>query len=333
MGTHHTSAPMLIGRNPRFLKQIETARRAARSNCSVLILGETGTGKELVAQTIHHYSQRREHPFLAINCGALTNDLLGAELFGHERGAFTGAMSQRDGLFVQANHGSLFLDELAELPIRQQPLLLRVLETQSVRPLGSTLEQAVDVRIIAATNRPDPCVSSHLRLDLFHRIATIVISMIPLRERADDIPAIVQHTINELRETVGPRSISPTTMGALCEYSWPGNVRELIQAVRRAAILNKQELTLDHLLPSNNRSKVPQTSATVPSAIEASIRGIMAEALAKYGSFRSAARALGVPKSTFADRAQRYGLRSQYRERQKLRKQKNPPTPNRKPGI
>jgi DNA-binding NtrC family response regulator len=361
----------LVGQNPAFRSALATAMRAAVTDCSVLVLGETGTGKELMAQAIHEASPRSAAPLVALNCGAIASQLIGSELFGHEKGSFTGAAGDRDGMFVHACGGTLFLDELGELPLEQQPHLLRVLETRHVRRLGSNCEQPIDVRLIAATNRMDAPGSSsgRLRLDLYHRLATVIIELPPLRARTDDIPLLVRAFMDEFAPGYGPREIRRRTLNALCEHPWPGNVRELRAAVQRAMALCPHELALDQLLPRRapafqdhpvarpsfasraaepgaGRSAEPGTSssaepgtsddaepgagraaesgtgrtASITSAYAASpegdcitpmeivVRERMRYALMRCGSIRRAAQALGMPKSTFADRARRLGV-------------------------
>lgn len=317
----------LQGEDRIFRRAIAMAIRAAATSCSVLIVGETGTGKELVARAIHDASPRMGGPMVAVNCGAITRELIGSELFGHEQGSFTGATSARDGVFVQANGGTLFLDELGELPKEQQPHLLRVLETRKVRPLGGNKERAIDVRMIAATNRivglGGP--GSPLRLDLYHRVATVIVPLPPLRERPGDIPILVRAFMSELGPDLGERTIAPATMRALIDYPWPGNVRELRQAVRRAMTLCRDELTLDQLLPhvkpgsTRGRRRVnrgrqkrrmricPRTTASLR-PIDLIIRDALIDALQRHASMRSAADSLGLAKSTFSDWARRLGI-------------------------
>jgi len=303
----------LIGEHPKFLEAVELATLAGRAECSVLILGETGTGKELFARVVHESSCRIDRPFVALNCGALSTELLGSELFGHVRGAFTGASSDRSGVFVEATSGTLFLDEVGELPREQQPHLLRVLETQLVRPVGSSAERPIDVRFVAATNRVDLVNSDAMRADLYHRIATVVLELPPLRERREDIPLLVEAFI--ARSCDRPRAVSPETMTALVEYDWPGNIRELLYAVKRALALCGDELTLDKLLPdepirvtrSLERDKPPSESSA---SYGERVRDVLVGALEEHGSMRKAARALGLPRSTFADRLRRYKLKA-----------------------
>jgi DNA-binding NtrC family response regulator len=347
----------LIGQDPAFRKAVTTAMRAAVTDCSVLVLGETGTGKELLAQAIHEASPRAGGPLVALNCGAIPSQLIGSELFGHEQGAFTGAGADRDGMFVHACGGTLFLDELGELPMEQQPHLLRVLETRHVRRVGSNREQPVDVRLIAATNRLDATGSSRLRLDLYHRIATVVIELPPLRARPGDIPLLVRAFMDELARDFGYRQIRSRTLRALSDHAWPGNVRELRASIQRAMALCPRELTLEQLLPRGPRASaaadapeetkrnsytevsldpdaIAWESSPAPShgasrasepdpaplapAVSLRVEGItpldtvlrerMRHALIRCGSIRRAAQALGMPKSTFADRARRLGV-------------------------
>jgi formate hydrogenlyase transcriptional activator len=315
---------------------VTTALRAAVTDCSVLVLGETGTGKELIAQAIHEASPRAQGPLVALNCGAIPGQLIGSELFGHEKGAFTGAAGDRDGMFVHACGGTLFLDELGELPIEQQPHLLRVLETRHVRRLGANTEQPVDVRLIAATNRVEGLgsTSERLRLDLYHRVATVVIELPPLRARQDDIPLLVRAFMDELARDLGHRHIRGRTLQALCDYPWPGNVRELRAAIQRAMALCPGELTLEQLLPRmappvaasvatrpRYVSRAAEPDRAAPRAhdgitpIESVLRERMRHALMRCGSIRAAAQALGMPKSTFADRARRLGVFQEARRR------------------
>lgn len=334
----------LLGKNPTFRRALAIAQRAARGQCSVLIVGETGTGKELVARAIHRESERRGGPMVAINCGAIPRELIESELFGHEQGAFTGAQHARDGVFVNAHRGTLFLDELGELPMYQQPHLLRVLETGVVRRVGGNRERTVDVRVVAATNRVQHLgtEASRLRLDLFHRIATVIVHLPPLRERPEDIPLLVRAFMAEMTPALGRHDIARSTMRALLQYTWPGNVRQLRQAIQRAMTLCPEELTLEHLLPGQlgtsgampYRSDQPSTGSsraaesqrpgvagiarplpTVPGdrrpvglrPIDIIIRDALLDALATHSSMRQAARSLGMAKSTFADWAKRLG--------------------------
>ncbi|HEY8146887.1 MAG TPA: sigma 54-interacting transcriptional regulator [Kofleriaceae bacterium] len=309
---------LMVGQDPALRAALDQATVAAGTTCNVLVVGETGTGKELVARAIHEASARALGPFVAVNCGAIPADLAGSELFGHERGAFTGAMNERDGYFVQADGGTLFLDELGELPRTQQPHLLRVLESRRVRRVGGHRERAVDIRLVSATNRLDlERETSPLRTDLYHRVATLVIELPPLRERPGDIPLLVEAFLAELEPEFGRREVAPGALEALADHPWPGNVRELRHAVHRAAALSANRLRLEDLLPRRTAVPValpPEPVAAIPLAagdlppFEVALRDLLQAAYRQHRSVRRAAAALGIPKSTFADRARRFGI-------------------------
>ena len=302
----------LLGKSETFIKALDMAKRAAAASCSVLILGETGTGKELFAQLIHKMSPRKTNPFVALNCGAISADLIGSELFGHKRGAFTGAFGDKEGLLSAGEGGTLFLDEIGELPIDQQPHLLRALETRKIRPVGDTEEKPFDVRLVAATNRMDVGQAGKaLRTDLYHRLATVVLYLPPLRERRDDIPLLVNAFLKQLEPEYGRRHLAPDVMVQLCHYNWPGNIRELKQAVERAVALCPENLEADVLLPNLKfSSAVAELTACQNPLYKEIVKDALALAYKKHGSIRRAAASLGIPKSTFADRARRFGVRT-----------------------
>jgi two-component system response regulator PilR (NtrC family) len=233
--------PNFVGRSRRMLDVFETIRKIADSPSNVMITGETGTGKELVAQAIHHESPRREGPFVSVNCGAIPERLMESELFGHVKGAFTGAVHETRGLFSAADGGTLFLDEITEIPPTVQVKLLRAIQERSIRRVGETRDWHVDVRLIAASNRDlVPAVAAGiLREDLFYRLNVIPIHLPPLRERADDIPLLVDHFIRKLARETGKdvRGITPDALAMLEGHRWPGNVRELENAIERAIVL------------------------------------------------------------------------------------------------
>lgn len=304
---------LLRGSHPTFLAALADAAKAALSDCSVLVVGETGTGKDLVARAIHERSRRAEGPFVAVNCGAIPRELIASELFGHQKGAFTGASEDREGYFAQAHGGTLLLDELGELPLELQPHLLRVLETRRVRPVGGAEERPFDVRVIAATNQLEGLgtESSRLRLDLFHRVATVVITMPPLRQRMDDLRVLVRHFLQET--DAGRRKIvSEEAWAALLAYDWPGNARELRHAVDRAVTLGETLLEPKDFFPNLNWPRLERgrrtTSGALLAPFEAPVYDEMIRMLALHGSARAAAAAMGMAKSTFADRALRWGL-------------------------
>ena len=253
----------MVGNAPAVRTVYRIIEQAAPTAASVLVYGESGTGKELVAKTIHHLSGRSRHPFIAINCAAIPESLLENEIFGHERGAFTGAMDRRPGCFELAHTGTLFLDEIAEVSPGIQAKLLRVLQERTIRRLGGQKEQAVDVRLIAATN-VDPAKAvqqGKLREDLYYRINVIGICVPPLRERAEDIPLLVESFISEFNERndKAVRAMAPDAMRVLQRYSWPGNIRELRNVIERAVILSPGEFVEADCLP-NDLSGAPPPS-------------------------------------------------------------------------
>ena len=235
----------IVGNSPKMRKIYQVIEQAAPTPASVLIIGESGTGKELVAQTIHQLSPRAEAPFVAINCAAIPETLLESEIFGHERGAFTGATDRRAGCFELADRGTLFLDEIAEMVPVTQVKLLRVLQERRFRRLGGRVEQDVDVRVIAATNvNPlDAIRDGKLRDDLYYRLNVFTIELPPLRDRKDDLPLIIQALLDEfnVRDRRNVQAVTPDAMRMLELYDWPGNVRELRNVIERATILAKGE--------------------------------------------------------------------------------------------
>jgi len=314
------------GRDAAFRATVEQGVKAAQTDCNVLIVGETGTGKDVLARVIHEASKRSTEAFVAVNCGGIPRELIGSELFGHEKGSFTGAHAERDGYFVEAYGGTLFLDEIGELPLELQPHLLRVLESRRVRRIGGASERQVDVRIIAATNRLENLGTegSKLRLDLYHRLATVVLSLPPLRERMGDLTELVQGMLAELAPEHGERTLSDGAWKALADNRWPGNVRELRHSVVRAVALGGEQLEAEHFFPelrlawSRALDDVPDAEPLVP--YERVLRGAMERAIAAHGTIRAAASHLGMPKSTFADRAQKWGLIPRERPRLPVRK-------------
>ena len=245
----------MIGMSPPMRRIYTLIEQIAPSTASVLITGESGTGKEVTARTIHDLSPRRDAPFVAVNCSAIPETLMESELFGHEKGAFTGAVARRQGCFELAHGGTLFLDEIAEMPASLQAKLLRVLEERKVKPLGSTREMAVDVRVLAATNK-DPAAAARkgeFREDLFYRLNVISLPLPPLRDRKEDIPLLAQHLINQLVEKHQrpARCLSHDALATLQAHDWPGNVRELRNVIERAVIIcPDEELQRHHLAPN-----------------------------------------------------------------------------------
>ena len=248
----------IIGSSAPLKRLLQMVQKVALSTSTVLLLGETGTGKELIARAIHNASPRRGRPYVKLNCAAMPFDLLESELFGHERGAFTGAIAQKIGRFELADKGTLLLDEVGDIPLALQPKLLRVLQEQQFERLGSGRIHRVDVRVIAATHRNLAAMvaDKKFRIDLYYRLNVFPIVLPPLRERKEDIPLLVTHFVDVFSRRMGKLidEIQPETMAALCSYHWPGNIRELQNLIERAVILAN-----DGILPNPFSAPGPQS--------------------------------------------------------------------------
>jgi DNA-binding NtrC family response regulator len=313
----------LIGQEPAFRRAITMVDVAARSDAAVLVSGETGTGKELVARAIHYLSDRASGPFIAVNCGSLTDTLLEDELFGHERGAFTDAQQRRSGLLAQAEHGTLFLDEIDTLTPRGQVALLRVLQDKTFRPLGSQREQHAEVRFVAATNAPLSTVvgSGGFRADLYYRLCVFTIALPPLRERHQDIPVLAAHFIQKhCPAGLEPPALSPAATAALVAFTWPGNVRELENAMTRAVRLCEAgTIEVEHLgLPRAEEPPAGAWSASTKFRMLKSevIRNFEQRYLASLmqqadGNVTRAARMAGKDRRDFGKLLKKYGLAGQ----------------------
>lgn len=242
----------IVTRSPLMERLLEQAGMVAQSDVSVLINGQSGTGKEIVAQAIHNASPRRDKPFVAINCGALPEQLLESELFGHARGAFTGAVSNREGLFQAAEGGTLFLDEIGDMPVALQVKLLRVLQERKVRPLGSNRDLDIDVRIISATHRdlPKAMARGEFREDLFYRLNVVSLKIPPLAERTEDIPLLANHLLRQSADRHKPfvRAFSTDAMKRLMAAKWPGNVRQLVNVIEQCVALTSSPVISDALV-------------------------------------------------------------------------------------
>jgi DNA-binding NtrC family response regulator len=318
----------IVGESAATRRLDEQIDRVCDSDVTVCIRGESGTGKELVARAIHRSSRRKGGPFVAINCAAIPASLQESELFGHERGAFTGAAGLHKGRFEQANHGTLFLDELGEMGLSTQASLLRTLQERSVRRLGGTTEIAVDVRIVCATHRDLAAEVSagRFREDLYYRLVVYPIDVAPLRERADDLPALVAHFLRKFRDDVGRpiERVSADALEALGRHAWPGNVRELQNVVHRAMLAcDGDEIELSHLPVEIRRIVLPALPAPRPQpdgARGATVdddeilplreleRRMIAKALAKTkGSPEKAAALLGISRATMYRRLSEEG--------------------------
>jgi two-component system, NtrC family, response regulator PilR len=267
-----------VGRSPKMLDVFETIRKTADSGSTVMITGESGTGKELVAQALHWESTRRSGPFVSVNCGAVPETLMESELFGHVKGAFTGAVANTEGLFAAATGGTLFLDEITEIPQTVQVKLLRAIQERQIRRVGDTKDVKVDVRLIAASNRDlgKAVADGALREDLFYRLNVIPVHLPPLRDRREDIPLLVAHFVKKLAREVGRpvRGATPEAVAVLEQYHWPGNIRELENVVERAMVLGSSEMLDVDALPTTVRQ--PRSREDLP--VELPAEGIDLEA-------------------------------------------------------
>ena len=283
-----------------------------------MITGESGTGKELVARTIHARSARGERAFLAMNCGGVSDTLLDSQLFGHRRGAFTGAVADHEGVFQAADGGTLFLDEVADIPYALQVKFLRAVQEREVVPLGSTRAAKVDVRLIAATNRDlDVEVrEGRFRSDLFYRLNVVQVALPPLRERREDVPLLIAHYIDRYAETfnVAPKTVEPAALARLARHDWPGNIRELQNLIERSfALAPDATITLESLPPSvrgDHKLDDPtvQFGDEVPS-LEATERSLIIAALRKSaGNKNEAARTLGIDRQRLYRKLEKYHL-------------------------
>ena len=314
----------LIGDSPAIREVVKVVRRAGPTDATVLVTGESGTGKEVVARALHAESRRRAKPFIALNCSALPGDLVESELFGHLRGAFTGADRDRQGLFEAADGGTLFLDEVGDLAAPAQAKLLRALEERQVTPVGSTKPVSVDVRVVAATNRPLDRLAGEggFREDLLYRLRVIALHLPPLRERREDVPAIALHFLGEMAARHGRpvRGLAEGARRALLAYDWPGNVRELRNAVERAVVLAEgEEIEVGDLPPQLLASAAPlgpvsAALADIPfaeareRAVDAFERAYLQAALERHGNVSAAARALGLHRQSLQKKLRQLGL-------------------------
>lgn len=295
---------------------LDLARRAAASDATVLITGESGTGKERVARFIHAHSPRGARPFMAINCGALPESLLESELFGHVRGAFTGAAADKEGLFEAASGGTLFLDEIGETPLSMQVRLLRAIQERRVRPVGAVKDRKVEIRIIAATNREleNMVAEGAFRKDLYYRLRVIPLEIPPLRRRKEDIPHLARTFIaHACRENhCGPCRLSPEVLDQLQAYDWPGNIRELENTIDRAVILaeRRPRIEIQDLPPDVRGARVqpPADTGAIMTLADVERDHILATLDRLGGHRKNTAKALGIGENTLWRKLKRWGM-------------------------
>jgi len=316
----------IVGASPALESVLVQVERVAPTDSTVLIQGETGTGKEVIARAIHQLSTRCGRAFIKVNCAAIPLDLLESELFGHEKGAFTGAIVQKVGRFELAHRGTLFLDEVGDLPPGVQPKLLRVLQEQEFERLGSTHTQHVDVRLVAATNRnlAEMVTRGEFRIDLYYRLNVFPVVMPPLRNRRCDIPMLVTHFVDKFSRKMGKRihDLPPATMAALSSYEWPGNIRELQNLIERAVILANDGV-LPNPLPPTGTDRVSTdtdrvTTAPALTTLKDTERTLILRTLESVGwvigGSNGAAAKLGVQRTTLINKMKRLGISRPGRE-------------------
>ena len=308
----------IVAASPPMIELLEVMERVAAFKSTVLLTGESGTGKEVMARAIHAQSPRRSDPFVAVNCGAIPETLLESELFGHAKGAFTGAERARRGLFAEANGGTLFLDEIGELPTPLQVKLLRVLQEEEVRPVGESKPRSIDVRVVAATSRDleSDVSDGRFREDLFYRLNVIHLTVPPLRERPKDIPLLVDHFFAQFRESMGKplHSVTDDALQKLVAYPWPGNVRELVNVIERAVILTTGDSITVRDLPENVISPDARSASTQDFGLRRARKALEADLirralLATAGNRTHAARLLDISHRALLYKIKEYGIR------------------------
>jgi two-component system, NtrC family, nitrogen regulation response regulator NtrX len=318
----------MIGESPTLRRVMDAIRRAAPTNATVLIQGESGVGKELVARMIHRNSLRSRERFVQVNCAAIPDDLIESELFGHEKGSFTGATEKQIGKFEQADHGTIFLDEIGDMSLKTQAKVLRVLQEGEVERLGSARTIKVDVRVIAATNKnlEDEIEQGHFREDLFFRLAVIPISVPPLRERMDDIPALVKHFTDlfSREHNLRPKRVSPAALDVLQRYRWKGNIRELRNTIERLVIMTPGDEIGVHELPDslrvdrsaraadNKSTDAGAAGGTLREFKEVAERKFLVEKLRENGwNISKTAEIIGTPRSNLYKKLEQYNIRQE----------------------
>ena len=309
----------IIGRSPVMIKLMETVAQVAPSEANILITGESGTGKEMIAGAIHYNSTKKEGPFIKVNCAAITETLLESELFGHEKGAFTGAYKRKEGLFQQAHRGSIFLDEINEMSLSMQVKLLRVLQEREITRVGGEEVIAIDVRVIAATNKEllKEISSGRFRKDLYYRLNVVTLNTPPLTDRKEDIPLLAQHFLKKFSRANHKKikGFTPQAMDRLIKYDWPGNVRELMNAVERGVVLSTADyINLDALpiifdgTPADSNLFYTVDIHSNTSLDEVERKTILKTLDLTKGNKSKAARLLGITRRTLHKKLKAYGL-------------------------
>jgi DNA-binding NtrC family response regulator len=304
----------VIGEDKALKGIIEELRKISDTKSSVMLLGETGTGKELFARVIHHNSSRRDMPFVPINCSAIPEPLLESELFGHVKGAFTGAVSSKTGLLHEADGGTVFLDEIGDMPQSIQVKLLRMLEDSEIRPLGSTRVKKVNIRFITATNKDirELVDKGLFREDLYYRINVITLKLPPLRERKEDIPSLATHYLEKYAREFGKplKSLSPRTLSVLGGYGWPGNIREMQNVLERAVLISDSDTITEESLPENIKAKgsFPGEAIQKSLSIDEYTRTFIQNYQHMYGE-QQLAEKLGITRKTLWEKRKKWGIR------------------------
>lgn len=296
----------VVGQSALMLKLCERIKRIAPTPATILLTGESGTGKEVAARALHRMSPRSNGPFVPVNCAAISAELIESELFGHVKGAYTGAQQSREGLFYYASGGTLFLDEISELPAAAQAKLLRALEERRIRPVGSAQEVAVDVRVIAASNRDlkNEVASQRFRQDLYYRLQVLELTLPPLRDRPEDIPLLVEHFMAQLTPSLGvaPLPLDARTLAKMSDYEWPGNVRELRNLVERSLILGWFDIGSEPAIGVDSCTSTDETLAAVEK------KHILAVLAACDGNKSEASRRLEISRKTMDRKCQVWGI-------------------------
>ncbi|PLX19499.1 MAG: sigma-54-dependent Fis family transcriptional regulator [Candidatus Muiribacterium halophilum] len=299
---------MFLGESKEFIDVLEKLKKVAKVDSTILLSGESGTGKEMAARYIHENSPRKEKAFVPVNCASLSKELLGSELFGHKKGSFTGAIEEREGKFKAAHNGTIFLDEIGEIPLEIQAKLLRVLQEGEIEKIGEETPEKVDTRVIAATNRDlsDMVENGEFREDLFYRINVIEVPMPPLRDRKDDVILLAEFFIEKISERIGVESkmLDDNVAKLLKDYNWPGNIRELRNAIERGLVLSEDEILTEKDFKFLSKNKTENTE----DKFESSERNIILSHIDKARNKTELARILGIKRTTLLYKLKKYEI-------------------------